>query len=134
MWRPPGNLAGLLLRLAAIVTLSGIVMLGFGHSLVLLMVALAVLGIPHGLVYPVSLSLVARGTISPDLSKAKSVLFAAASCVSLVIPLVLGVFATYLGYREILFIIFIPVAVLLFRIGVPNMLAASCGNQTSPQL
>ena len=73
------------------------------------------------------------GTSSPYLSKAKSVLFAATSCVSLVIPLVLGVFATYLGYREILFIIFIPVAVLLFRIGVPNMLAASCGNQTSPQ-
>ncbi len=123
VWRPPGNRGGLLLRLAAIATLSGIVMLGFGHGLVLLVVAMAVLGIPHGLVYPVSLSLVARGTSSPDLPKANAVLFAATSSVSLVIPLVLGVVATYLGYRDMSLLMFIPVAVLavlLFRIDVPT--------------
>jgi predicted MFS family arabinose efflux permease len=119
VWKPPGIRSGLLLRFAAIVTMVGILLLGFGHSFVLLLVAMAVLGIPHGLVFPVSLSLVANSTSSQDLPKANAVLFAATSSVSVVTPFVLGVVATYLGYRAMSLLIFIPVvvlAVLLFRI------------------
>ena len=112
VWKPPGPRGGLLLRVAAFVTLTGIVVLGFGHSYIWLLVAMAILGVPHGLVFPVSLSLVAKSSSSADLAKANAVLFATTSGASVVTPLVFGVVATYLGYRVMSLLTLIPVVVL----------------------
>ena len=112
VWKPPGPRGGLLLRVAAFVTLTGIVVLGFGHSYIWLLVAMAILGVPHGLVFPVSLSLVAKSSSSADLAKANAVLFATTSGASVVTPLVFGVIATYLGHRMMSLLTLIPVLVL----------------------
>lgn len=119
LWKPFGIHSGLLLRIAALVTLVGVLVLGAGHDLILLMIAMALLGIPHGLVYPLSISLVAHGTTSADLPKANAILSTATNAVSVTGPFLLGVITTHLGYRTMLFLVFIPVAVLtavLFRI------------------
>lgn len=123
VWKPPAGRGGLLLRIAAIITLVGILVLGYGHTLIQLITAMALLGIPHGLIYPVSISLVARGTESLALPKANAVLFAATSVASVVTPLVLGVLATDLGYSTMELLVFFPVAILailLFRIEIPT--------------
>ncbi|TAN24963.1 MAG: MFS transporter [Actinomycetota bacterium] len=124
VWKPPGRRRVLVLRLAALVTLAGVLVLGFGHGLIWLMVAMAILGVPHGLVFPVSLSLVAASTSSRDLTKANALLFAITSSVSVVIPFVLGVIASYFGYREMSLLVFVPVfilAAMLFRTKVDTL-------------
>ncbi len=112
VWKPPGKRGGLLLRIVAFVTLAGIIVLGLGHSYIWLLIAMAILGIPHGLVFPVSLSLVASSSSSADLPKANAVLFAATGVAAVVTPLVFGVIATYLGYRVMSLLTLIPVLVL----------------------
>ncbi len=120
VWKPSGNHGALLLRISAIATLAGVLLLGTGHSLVYLMTAMALLGVPHGFIYPVSISLIARGTTPAELPKANSILFASTSVISVVGPFILGVVTTHFGYRTMLTFVLVPVAaltIILFRIG-----------------
>lgn len=112
VWKPPLHHGTALLRVSTILTLVGLIMIGLGHGFVLFLVAMAILGIPHGLIYPVSISLVAQGTEVASLPKANSVLFASTSTVSFFVPFVLGLVATYFGYRFMELLVLIPVAIL----------------------
>ncbi len=121
VWKPSGNSSSLVLRISAIVTLFGVVLLGVGRDPIYFLLAMALLGVPHGFIYPVSISLIARGTITSDIPRANSILFASTSIVSVVGPFVLGVVVTELGYRAMLVLVLIPVlalSLMLFRISL----------------
>lgn len=122
VWKPIKDNV-LALRIAAVTTLLGMILLGTCHSTLLLMIAMALLGLPHGVIYPISISLIANGTASVDLAKANSILFVSTSVVSVVGPTLLGVLVSSLGYRAMLALGLVPVVVLtiiLFRTRLGN--------------
>lgn len=122
VWKPIKNNV-LALRIAAVTTLLGITLLGTCHSILLLMIAMGLLGLPHGVIYPISISLIAKGTASVDLAKANSILFISTSVVSVVGPFLLGVIVSNLGYRLMLGLELMPVVVLaivLFKTHLEN--------------
>ena len=112
VWRPPGRHEYTLLRISAALTLIGTLVLAVGHGLVSLFAAMVLLGIPHGLVYPVSISTVARTTTPKDVPRANATLAAATSAASVISPFLLGEVATFFGYRAISVFTLVPVALL----------------------
>jgi DHA1 family multidrug resistance protein-like MFS transporter len=93
----------------AAVTMAGVVLLAVGGSPLLLFVALGVLGVPHGLVYPVALGLIAEETPPSQLVRANATFSAATTTVSAVTPALLGVVAAAAGLRIMFLVLLLPV-------------------------
>lgn len=96
--------------LVAVLTMVGVTMFAFGQSAVVMFVALGVLGIPHGLVYPVALGLIADETPPAQLVRANASFSACTSTVSAVMPAVLGAVAAAAGLRVMFLALLVPVA------------------------
>lgn len=120
VWRHPGKRENTLLRLSALLTFVGVLVLAIGHNLVFLFVAMVLLGIPHGLVYPLSISSVARTTSPHDVPRANAGLFAATSAASIVSPSILGETASLFGYQAISLVTLVPVIVLGIWLWLPR--------------
>lgn len=93
-------------------TLFGTGLLALGSHLGLFMLALAILGAPHGLTYPLALGLVAESVPNSELSHANAGLIAVSGAINVVAPLLLGVVINDFGDRAMLFCSAIPVALL----------------------
>ena len=96
--------------MSAGLTAAGLVLLGTGHGLIVLMVAMGVLGVPHGLTFPLALALVADATPVADLPRANATLLGSTNLVSVIVPLVLGAIVPAVGYRGMMLAILVPVA------------------------
>lgn len=94
----------------AVLTLAGLVLLASGRSALWLFVALAILGLPHGLVYPVALGLIAEGTPPHLLVRANAAFSACTSAVSAFLPAVLGAVAAAAGLRVMYLTLLAPTA------------------------
>ena len=106
-----------LFALCVVATLCGIALLALGHGTGLFMVALAVLGAPHGLTYPLALGLVSDAVPIEELSRANAGFQAVSNLISVVVPFVFGVVIDQFGDRAVLLCAAIPVlpmAVLLW--------------------
>ena len=112
VWKHPGEKEGSLLRLSAILTFAGTLLLAIGHSVFFLFAAMIFLGVPHGFVYPLAISTISRSTSPRDVPRANAALSAATSATSVVSPILLGAIATLFGYQAIAFITLIPVGIL----------------------
>lgn len=91
-------------------TLAGLALLAVGGSAGLFFGAMVLLGIPHGVTFPLVLALVAESVPSDRLAQANATLFAATSAVSVVAPVVLGAVAAAAGYRVMTAVVLAPVA------------------------
>lgn len=108
-----------LFGLSVLTTLCGIGLLATGVNTGLFMVALAVLGAPHGLTYPLALGLVAESVPNAELSRANAGFAAVSNAINVVAPLSLGVVIDDLGDRIMLLCAAVPVvllAMLLWRL------------------
>ncbi len=94
----------------AALTMVGVTLFAFGQSAALMFVALGVLGIPHGLVYPVALGLIADETPPAQLVRANAAFSACTSTVSAVMPAVLGALGAAAGLRVMFLALLVPVA------------------------
>lgn len=101
-----------LFGLCVVATLCGIALLALGAGVAVFMVALAVLGAPHGLTYPLALGLVADSVSNAELSHANAAFAAVSEAISVVAPLILGVVASHFGDREMLLSAIVPVTLL----------------------
>lgn len=110
-WRAPIIHKEMLLWVSASLTAAGLLLLGVGHGLGVLLIAMATLGVPHGLTYPLALALVADSVDPTLLPRADAILLASTSLSTVVIPLVLGVIITAEGYRAMPLLMLIPVGV-----------------------
>ncbi|MDA8182836.1 MAG: MFS transporter [Acidimicrobiales bacterium] len=96
---------------AAALTVVGLVLLATGTGVVLFAVSLAVLGIPHGLIFPVALALVAEGAgTSEGLARGNAGLLAMVNLSSVGIPALLGGLVQLFGYRYMVLAVLLPVA------------------------
>ncbi len=95
--------------LVAVLTGAGVSLLGLGHTDAELFVALAMLGLPHGLVYPLALGLVAEETPPELLSRANAALAAWTAAVTIPLPAVLGAIAATAGFRAMFLLLLVPI-------------------------
>lgn len=112
--RPAGTKTLSLIRLAGVLMFFGITLLaiGSGRGDVYFLMAMAFLGVPHGLLFPLSLSIIARGTSYDSMPKANAALFTTIGLVSVVFPIIAGLVAAHFGYPAVLAIVLFCVAVL----------------------
>lgn len=109
-WRAPIVAKQALLWASAALTAAGLVLLGTGHGLVLLLVAMGVLGVPHGLTFPLALALVAEATPVDALPRANATLLGSTNLSSVVVPLALGAIVPAVGYQGMMLAVLVPVA------------------------
>lgn len=98
-----------LFALCVVVTLCGIGLLTIGHSTGLFMVALAVLGAPHGLTYPLALGLVSDAVPIEELSRANAAFQAVSSLISVAVPFIFGLVIDRFGDQAVLLCAAIPI-------------------------
>jgi MFS family permease len=98
-----------LFALCVVTTLCGIALLAPGHSIALFMVALAVLGAPHGLTYPLALGLVSDAVPIEELSRANAGFQAMSNLISVVVPFIFGLVIDQFGDRAVLLCAAVPV-------------------------
>lgn len=111
LWKTPIRRKLPLFWLAAGLTASGIALLGLGNGLGLLLLAMGVLGIPHGLTFPLVLSLVAESCPGEALARANATLMALTNLTTIAVPFVLGTLVPALGYGGMVLTMLLPVAV-----------------------
>jgi MFS family permease len=99
-----------LFRLSSVLTLAGLIILALSHGVAALLIAMAVLGIPHGLTFPLAMGLVAEDRSHSELAEVNAHLSAAVQAVNLALPLVLGIGIDAVGYREMFLVLLAPVA------------------------
>ncbi len=100
------------LLLVALFSVAGVALLGLGRSEATMFVALGVLGLPHGLVYPVALALIAEETPPERLAHANATFSAWTAAASVVLPLLLGGLVALGGFRVMFLALLVPVVAL----------------------
>lgn len=95
---------------AAALSVLGLVMLATGSNVAVLVSAMAVLGVPHGLIFPVALALVAEGAGSTQgLAHGNAGLLAVVNLSSVGMPALLGELVQLVGYRYMVLAVLLPV-------------------------
>jgi MFS family permease len=110
VWQSPIRHKLALFRVAAILTLVGLAVVATGHSFAVLLVAMALLGVPHGLTFPLTMGLVAEGRHRDELASINAHLSASVQAVNLALPLLLGFGIDEIGYRPMFLLLLVPVA------------------------
>ena len=109
-WRSPIRHKLAWFRVSAGLTLVGLAVIGLGHGEPQLLLALAILGIPHGLTFPLAMALVAEDRPRRELASVNAHLVASMQAVNLALPLLLGLGIDALGFRVMFLILLAPVA------------------------
>lgn len=116
-WRSPIYHKGLAYAASGIMTITGLTFIVAGHSFTLFLVGMIILGIPHGLIFPLALSALASSLPPDQLPRANSLLMGSSNFVGIIAPLILGVIAAATTYRFMMGTVLAPV-ILLFAIFV----------------
>lgn len=111
-WASPVRAKRLVLLASALVTVCGVALLGAGAGTWAYFVAMATLGVPHGLTYPLALASVADAAPGHALARANAALGATSSVVGVVVPVVLGQLAAHLGERAMVLSMLVPVVLM----------------------
>jgi len=110
-WRSPVTHKMMLFLLSALLTAVGIVLLGTGHGLGLFFVAMAILGLPHGMTFPLSLALVADSVSGAELPRANANLLAVSNVATIAVPPILGALVPSFGYGGMTLFILFPLGI-----------------------
>lgn len=108
-WRSPVPHKLALFRLAALLTFAGIALLAFGHGMAMLLIAMVVLGVPHGLTFSLAMAFVAEDRPRDELASVNAHLSAIVQAVNVALPLLLGWGIDDLGYRSVFALLLLPV-------------------------
>jgi len=99
----------LALAVSASATVAGIAVLSSVPGIAAFFVGMAILGMPHGLTFPLSSSILAEATPSRDLARANGRLVAFSNVMTVVVPFACGWLAENVGYRMMFLLLEIPV-------------------------
>jgi MFS family permease len=97
--RPFKALFGPLIFSAAI-TITSLFVLSFIPSFYVFVFLMAILGIPHGSIFPISSMLIARGTKPEERSVANSYFMAYNNVLFMIIPVSFGFLSLHLGFQD----------------------------------
>lgn len=108
-WRAPIMRKRPLITLSGALTVAGLLLLALGHGAWALFVAMGMLGIPHGLTFPLALALVSEATPVEALPRANATLLGSTNITSVIVPLILGGIIPVIGYRNMTLVLLGPV-------------------------
>ena len=111
-WRSPIPHKVRLTRVAVLLTIVGLASLGLGQGSGILMAAMAVLGVPHGLTMPLASSLVADGRPAWELPSVNAYMTATVQAVAVALPPLIGASVGTFGYRGAFLVLLAPVSLL----------------------
>lgn len=83
---------------SSIITITSLFALSFIPSFLVFVVLMAVLGIPHGSIFPISSMLIARGTKPEERSVANSYFMAYNNVLSMAVPVIFGFLSLRIGF------------------------------------
>ena len=118
VWRAPIGRKLPPLLLSGLLTALGLLLLAGGNGFVLLVLAMGILGIPHGITFPIVLAQVAEASTSVSLGSANAALLAVSNSTAVLVPAVLGGLIPATGYRGMTLLLLLPVGfftILLWR-------------------
>jgi len=107
--RSPLRRPRLVLAASLAATVGGLLLLAGGPGSPSFFLALAVLGAPHGVTFPLASATLAEGTEPALLGRANARMMATANLVTIVVPLVCGGLAAAFGYRALFLAMEVPV-------------------------
>lgn len=128
--RPPDSVR-LHATTAVMLTVVGLLMILFGVNVYSFAAALLVLGVPHGLTYPLSVISISRTFPQTERNVANSVFFATMMLVGIVTPSVAGALAQVMGLKD-LFGVLVPVVLIL--LGLLNKYVKPVDNVVKEEL
>ncbi len=126
--RTPENLWHYLFT-AMSVTLIGVILLFFGYNDIIYIVAYLMLGVPHGVTYPLSLVSISRTFGMSYRNTANSYFFSVMMFISIIIPALGGIMENMIGFRY-MFLILVPVIILLIILSNNNFKKISLWKST----
>ena len=94
-----------------VLTIAGLALIVLGGPAAVFFLAMAMLGVPHGVIFPLALSLVASSAHEGHLAAANAGMFATVSLVSAITPALLGAVAATSGYHLMIAAVLAPVLV-----------------------
>ena len=112
-WRAPENLWHYL-GTAIIITLTGIIFLFFGVNYVIYIIAYLLLGIPHGVTYPLSIVSISRTFDMSYRNMADSYFFSIMMAIGIITPTAGGIIEDLIGFRYMFLALFPVILFLLF--------------------
>jgi len=92
---------------------AGLLLAAAAPSFGVFLLAMALLSVPHGAIFPVVLSMLAESLDPIALPKANSYLIGVSNVVGIGAPAALGAIAAWLGYRGMELVTLLPTAILL---------------------
>ena len=104
---PRGLFKPMLISIA--LTMIGITLLYISPSYIVFIASMAILGIPHGSVYPLSTLMISRGTSIEERNTANSYFSAFQGVLGIVVPALFGISAELIGLRLSMILLIIPV-------------------------
>lgn len=134
-WHPATSQRTRLFGACVALTLTGLALLAIGSGPITFFGALAILGVPHGLTFPLALGLVAESVPTEELGQANASFTAVSSTINVVAPIALGLAIDHLGSRAMLGCAMVPVVLLsvtLARLREPKAPLAEPSASPSP--
>ncbi len=92
-------------------TIAGLALIAFGGPAAVFFLAMALLGVPHGVIFPLALSLVASSAHDGHLAAANAGMFATVGLVSAITPALLGAVAAASGFQLMTVAVLAPVVI-----------------------
>ncbi len=105
------------LVLAGVATVAGVALATVAPTYLTFILAMALLGVPHGVIFPVALSVLAESVEPAALPKANSYLIGGSNVVAVAAPAMLGSLATAVGYRGMEAFVLAPTLALVAALG-----------------
>ncbi|MDP8012011.1 MAG: MFS transporter [Thermoplasmata archaeon] len=99
------------ITLSAILTALGVILLAYPSNFYFIIFSMALLGIPHGAIYPISTIIISRGTKINERNAVNSYFVAFGNIIVIVVPPIFGFLIPYLGYRLLIASLVFPVIV-----------------------
>lgn len=95
--------------ISVMVTLAGLVGMAFSPSFAVFLIVMALLGLPHGSIYPMSTIMIARGTKREERSAVNSYFLAFNNILFAVVPFIVGALSAIIGLSGVFLLLTVPV-------------------------
>ncbi len=97
-----------------ITTIAGLILIYFSNSLMFYFIVISILGIPHGLTFPTSLTALSRSFNSSEISVANTYFYAVMMFIAVIVPSMAGLSVYLSNLRDTFLLFSIPVIILFF--------------------
>ena len=101
------------IKFSMLMTAIGVSVVFFSRDALLYVIGIMILGVPHGLTYPLSISSIGRSFDINKRNKANSYFFAIIMLINIVVPTAAGALIDHIGFRNVMVFI-VPIIIILF--------------------